>query len=85
MQCGQEAIRCPHFAMAGRDGFDVVAFGGEVAAGIADGSGVIRIPVGERGVVAHLGTVDEEEGVILARGSFMDPCLVTVASVVAPF
>jgi len=54
--------------MAGRDGFDVVAFGGEVVSGIADGSSVIRIPVGKRGVVAHLGTVDEEEGVILAKG-----------------
>lgn len=54
--------------MAGRDGFDVVAFGSEITAGIADGSGVIRIPVGERGVVANAGTVDEEEGVILAKG-----------------
>jgi len=40
---------------------------GEVAAGIADGHGVIRLPVGECGVVAHAGTVDEEEGVILAK------------------
>ena len=54
--------------MAGRDEFDVVAFSREVAAGIADGSGVIRIPIGECGVVANLGTVDEEEGVILAKG-----------------
>ena len=67
MQGGQEAVRCPHFAVAGRDGFDVVAFGGEVAAGIADGSSVIRKPVGKRGVVAYEGTVDEEEGVILAK------------------
>ena len=54
--------------MAGRDGFDEVAFGSEVVSGIADGSGVIGIPVGERGVVAHPGTIDEEEGVILAKG-----------------
>ena len=78
-------VRCPHFAVAGRDEFDVVAFGSEIAAGIADGSGVIRIPIGECGVVAHPSAVDEEEGVILAKGIVHGPCLVTVTSVVAPF
>ena len=74
-----------HFAVAGGDGFDVVAFGGEVAARIADGGGVIRIPVGKRGVIAHPCVVDEQQGVILAEGIVHESCLVTVTAVVAPF
>ena len=41
---------------------------GEVAVRIAYESGFIPLPVGERGIVAHLSTFDEEEGVILAKG-----------------
>ena len=68
VQGRQEPAGRTHFAVAGGDGFDVVAFGGEVAARIADGGRVIRIPVGKRGVVAYLCAVDEQEGVILAEG-----------------
>jgi hypothetical protein len=37
----------------------VVAFGEEVASGIADGGGVISIPIGERVVVANAGARNE--------------------------
>ena len=53
--------------------------------GRPDGGGVIRIPVGKRGVIAHLCAVDEQEGVILAEGIVHESCLVTLTTVVAPF
>lgn len=52
LQGGQDASLGFHFAMSCRDVIDVVAFGSEVAAGIADGSSVISIPVGKCGILA---------------------------------
>ena len=84
VQRGQEPAGRTHFTVAGGDGFDVVAFGGEVAAHVPDGGGIIRIPIRKHGVVAHLCAVDEQEGVILAEGIVHASCLVTVQPCVAP-